>query len=121
MADAHVVVVEDTPEISTLSRLLLDRAGVRVTEISSVADARAYHAWHTVDVVVLDHRLGDGTSVEVAQHIAVMGFRGLVVVSTGLPLDRIPNSVLQVADAVLSKRSTLWMGLLQAISETAGR
>ncbi len=68
---AHVLVVDDEPDLRTLYELTLLREGYRVEAAGSVAEARGLLGEHRYDVVITDMRLPDGIGLELLQDLLV--------------------------------------------------
>ncbi|RZL87238.1 MAG: sigma-54-dependent Fis family transcriptional regulator, partial [Variovorax sp.] len=61
---AHILVVDDEPDLRTLYELTLLREGYRVESASSVAEARQQLGERRFDAVITDMRLPDGLGLE---------------------------------------------------------
>ncbi len=61
---AHVLVVDDEPDLRTLYELTLLRAGYRVEAAATLAEAWQQLAAHRFDAVITDMRLPDGLGLE---------------------------------------------------------
>ncbi len=61
---AHVLVVDDEPDLRTLYELTLLRAGYRVEAAATLAEAGQQLATHRFDAVITDMRLPDGLGLE---------------------------------------------------------
>lgn len=64
LADPHVLVVDDEPDLRALYELTLLREGYRVDTAGSVQEARHFLLARCFDVVISDMRLPDGTGIE---------------------------------------------------------
>jgi len=62
---AHILVIDDEPDLRTLYELTLLREGYRVETAASVGDAQARLAAQKFDVVITDMRLPDGFGMDV--------------------------------------------------------
>ena len=63
---AHVLVVDDDEDHATMLELSLQALGYEVEAAHSVAEAKHVLATHTIDALVSDISLGDGTCFDVA-------------------------------------------------------
>ncbi len=66
---AHILVVDDEPDLRTLYELTLLREGYKVDAAGSVAEAMQHLAAERFDAVITDMRLPDGLGMEILQHI----------------------------------------------------
>jgi two-component system response regulator PilR (NtrC family) len=67
---AHVLVVDDEPDLRTLYELTLLREGYRVDAAASLAEAWALLQSQRFDAVITDMRLPDGLGLELLQRMA---------------------------------------------------
>ena len=98
----RVLVVEDDPLIAFDTEHLLSDSGYTIVgTVDRVADALAViDGGHTVDLVLLDVRLADGSGVEVARRARSVGVAVLFV--TG----HCPPEAMEIANGCLSKPYT---------------
>jgi len=68
-AHAHILVVDDEPDLRTLYELTLLREGYRVDVAENLGDARQHLDAHRYDVLITDMRLPDGLGVELIQQL----------------------------------------------------
>ncbi len=61
---AHILVVDDEPDLRTLYELTLLREGYRVEAAADLAQARQFLQDHSFDAVITDMRLPDGLGLE---------------------------------------------------------
>ncbi|WP_019373110.1 sigma-54-dependent transcriptional regulator, partial [Melaminivora alkalimesophila] len=66
---AHILVIDDEPDLRTLYELTLVREGYRVDAAASVAEARAQLEQQRFDVVITDMRLPDGFGMELLHEL----------------------------------------------------
>ena len=66
---AHILVVDDEPDLRTLYELTLLREGYKVDAAGSVAEAMQHLAADRFDAVITDMRLPDGLGMEILQRI----------------------------------------------------
>lgn len=66
---AHVLVIDDEPDLRTLYELTLLREGYRVDAAGTLAEAWQLLADHRFDAVITDMRLPDGLGLEVLQRM----------------------------------------------------
>ncbi|MDB5826836.1 MAG: two component sigma-54 specific transcriptional regulator, Fis family [Variovorax sp.] len=66
---AHILVVDDEPDLRTLYELTLLREGYKVDAAGSVAEALQHLAAERFDAVITDMRLPDGLGMEILQRI----------------------------------------------------
>jgi two-component system, NtrC family, response regulator PilR len=66
---AHVLVVDDEPDLRTLYELTLLREGYRVEAASTLAEASQLLDERTFDAVITDMRLPDGLGLELLQRM----------------------------------------------------
>jgi two-component system response regulator PilR (NtrC family) len=69
MRSAHILVVDDEPDLRTLYELTLLREGHRVETAENLADAFQLLDEHSFDAVITDMRLPDGLGLSLIQHI----------------------------------------------------
>jgi len=67
---AHVLVVDDEPDLRTLYELTLLREGYRVDSAATLADAWHHLEERRFDAVITDMRLPDGLGLELLQRMA---------------------------------------------------
>src|SRR5947207_14763204 len=70
---AHVLVVDDEPDIRELLELTLVRMGLDVETVGSIAEAKERLKADRFDLCLTDMRLGDGEGLELVRHIAGLG------------------------------------------------
>ena len=78
-----VLVVDDDDSLRLLCRVNLELDGYRVFEAASLGEARRLLAEHSVDVILLDCRLGDGDGRELLRELRSTGDRPPVALFTG--------------------------------------
>jgi two-component system, NtrC family, response regulator PilR len=69
-APAHVLVVDDEPDLRTLYELTLLREGYRVDAAGTLAEAQQLLAERRFDAVITDMRLPDGLGIELLRAMA---------------------------------------------------
>ena len=79
---AHVLVVDDEPDLRTLYELTLLREGYRVEAAGTLAEAKSLLTQQRFDAVITDMRLPDGLGLELLQSIAAQQRSERVVVIT---------------------------------------
>src|SRR4051794_30774958 len=67
---AHVLVVDDEPDLRTLYELTLLREGYRVEAAGSLAEAVAQLASRKFDAVITDMRLPDGHGIDLLKRMS---------------------------------------------------
>ena len=67
--NAHILVVDDEPDLRTLYELTLLREGYRVEAAESVSDAWQRLSEQRFDVLITDMRLPDGMGMELIQRL----------------------------------------------------
>lgn len=84
-ASAHILVVDDEPDLRTLYELTLLREGYRVDVAESVADAWQHLQERHYDVLITDMRLPDGMGIELIQRLRAQqrGERSVVITAYG--------------------------------------
>lgn len=70
---AHILVIDDEPDLRTLYELTLLREGYQVDAAGTVAAAQAQLADKRFDAVITDMRLPDGNGLDVLQALAQQG------------------------------------------------
>ena len=116
---AEILCVDDDPDAVSLKRLILERAGYRVTSCTSVEEALAKLKLSAYDAVVTDWRLG-GETARVIVEAAKLTFSVPVVVVSGYvseafqaakPLADLylekpvnPRELVEIVDALLGNR-----------------
>src|ERR1700761_3361392 len=78
----RVLVVEDHEDVSELVERSLTRDGHRVTRVRSIAEADAHLAESSVDVIVLDLGLPDGSGLEWCKRARATDVRNPILVLT---------------------------------------
>ncbi|MDO8385554.1 MAG: sigma-54 dependent transcriptional regulator [Polaromonas sp.] len=66
---AHILVIDDEPDLRTLYELTLLREGYRVEAAADLAQARAQLQEHRFDAVITDMRLPDGLGLELLREM----------------------------------------------------
>jgi two-component system response regulator PilR (NtrC family) len=69
-AAAHVLVVDDEPDIRELLELTLVRMGLDVASVGTVAEAKERLKQERYDLCLTDMRLADGDGLDLVRHIA---------------------------------------------------
>lgn len=84
-APAHILVVDDEPDLRTLYELTLLREGYHVDVAETVADAWKHLQEHRYEVLITDMRLPDGLGIELIQRLRTQqrGERGVVITAYG--------------------------------------
>ncbi|MDT8989768.1 sigma-54 dependent transcriptional regulator [Curvibacter sp. APW13] len=82
LREAHVLVVDDEPDLRTLYELTLLREGYRVDTAESVAQAQQLLKADQFDVVLTDMRLPDGSGTDILTMLKSMGRSERCVVIT---------------------------------------
>jgi len=80
---AHLLVVDDEPDLLTLYELTLRKSGHCVTGASDLAQARALLAGQRFDALITDMRLPDGLGLELVRELAQAGRPSIVVTAYG--------------------------------------
>src|SRR5512139_2967618 len=82
---AHILVVDDEPDLRTLYELTLLRGGFRVDVAENVADAWRQLQERHYDVLITDMRLRDGMGIELIQRLRAQqrGERSVVITAYG--------------------------------------
>lgn len=85
IASAHILVVDDEPDLRTLYELTLLREGYRVDVAESVADGWSQLQARRYDVLITDMRLPDGMGIELIQRLRSLqrGERSVVITAYG--------------------------------------
>jgi two-component system response regulator PilR (NtrC family) len=69
LSDAHILVVDDEPDLRTLYELTLLREGYRVDTAGSLQEARELLKARSFDVIITDMRLPDGKGIEILTEV----------------------------------------------------
>ena len=69
LTPAHILVVDDEPDLRTLYELTLLREGYRVETADNLAQAMQHLGERQFDVVITDMRLPDGLGLELIRHL----------------------------------------------------
>src|SRR5256885_2830969 len=69
-AAAHVLVVDDEPDIRELLELTLVRMGLDVASVGTIAEAKERLGQDRYDLCLTDMRLADGEGLDLVRHIA---------------------------------------------------
>ncbi len=82
---AHILVVDDEPDLRTLYELTLLREGYHVDVAETLADAWKHLQEHRYEVLITDMRLPDGLGIELLQRLRVQqrGERCVVITAYG--------------------------------------
>jgi CheY-like chemotaxis protein/anti-anti-sigma regulatory factor len=88
-----VLLVEDEPLIRWTSRRLIERLGLRVTDVPSCRQAEEIWASGACNAVVTDYRLPDGAGTELIAKMRATGRREPAVVATA-ETDKIPLALM---------------------------
>jgi len=88
----QILLVDDDDAITSLGRLILERAGYGVVTARSGREAidRFREADPPVDVVILDHRIPDMTGLEILAGIRNERANAAVIVSSGCEVPGLP-------------------------------
>src|SRR3954466_3733060 len=70
---AHILVVDDEPDIRELLELTLVKMGLGVQSVGTLADAKAEVKAERFDLCLTDMRLPDGQGLDLVRHIASLG------------------------------------------------
>jgi two-component system response regulator PilR (NtrC family) len=70
---AHVLVVDDEPDIRELLELTLVKMGLGVLSVGTLAEAKAKLEEDRFDLCLTDMRLPDGQGLDLVRHIATLG------------------------------------------------
>jgi two-component system response regulator RegX3 len=65
----HILVVEDNADVGDAFRVLFESTGRRVSVVRTVADALAAARANTVDLMLLDLTLPDGSGLEILEQL----------------------------------------------------
>ncbi len=79
---AHILVVDDEPDLRTLYELTLLREGYQIVAAGSLAEARDSLRQSTFDLLITDMRLPDGLGLELIQELGSQGRSERTVVVT---------------------------------------
>jgi two-component system, NtrC family, response regulator PilR len=79
---AHILVVDDEPDLRTLYELTLLREGYRVEAAATLADAVQMLEQHRFDAVITDMRLPDGMGMELLQRMVAQQRQERCIVMT---------------------------------------
>jgi len=82
---AHILLVDDTPQVRDVESLRLRRLGCEVTACRSAEEALAVPqaAFQTVDLVITDYKMPEMNGVELAGTLRDRGYDGPVVLMSG--------------------------------------
>jgi PAS domain S-box-containing protein len=99
-----VAIVDDEAEVRRVIRLVLERAGHRVVEAGSVADAvTLLSSPSEIRLVLLDRSLPDGTGRQVLEAVPGVAERMRIVLFSG---QDVPDDEVELAHAILAKPVT---------------
>jgi PAS domain S-box-containing protein len=102
--DEMVAIVDDEAEVRRVIRLVLERAGHRVVEAGSVADAVTLLSKPSeIRLVLLDRSLPDGTGRQVLEAVPTLSDRMKIVLFSG---QDVPDDEIELAHAILAKPVT---------------
>lgn len=82
MNSRTVLLVDDEPTVRFGIRKFLERRGLTVEEAASCAEARDILEARRCEAAIFDHRLPDGTSLDLLQHVRELGASVQVIVLT---------------------------------------
>lgn len=77
-ATAHVLLVEDSDLVRDAMRVLIESAGHRMSEASSIAEALAVGAADPADLVLLDLTLPDGDGLTLIDPLLAAGSKRVI-------------------------------------------
>jgi DNA-binding response OmpR family regulator len=77
----HVLVVEDNVDVGDAFRVLFEATGRRVSVVRTVADAVAAARAETVDLMLLDLTLPDGSGLRILEELSDVASRPRVTVA----------------------------------------
>jgi CheY-like chemotaxis protein len=97
----RVLMVDDFPELLSVSRLLLERAGITVWTASSPEEARSLNDNTFFDAAVIDYHLGRTNGAALAAELKAANPRLKVILTSGS--DEIPPEELVLVDAYYTK------------------
>jgi two-component system response regulator PilR (NtrC family) len=100
------LIVEDDPDFAGLVRQVVETAGGQATVAGTIAQATAELARNSVDLVLLDNRLPDGTGYEFHAQLAARAPGTLAIMITGAP---------ELAQAVALTRNGLFEYLTKPV------
>jgi len=113
LRDKRILIVDDEPVISVDYRFQLLAAGaLPAAFLASNASALAYLELHTVDAVIVDYRLRDGTSAPLMRCLLDRGIPFIVI--TGWPEK---FRFHETASAIVLEKPTVPSDLCRALSE----
>ncbi len=69
MSKAHILIVDDEPDIRELVEIALSRMGLATDSAATIAEAHARLAASRFDLCITDMRLPDGNGIELVSHI----------------------------------------------------
>lgn len=98
----NVLVVEDYPDVAERMKILIERLGHRASVAGSVAGAVENASKESFDLLLIDHRLPDGTGSEILQRLP-SGRRARAVLLTAFDEVSLPPSVTEGFSMVLRK------------------
>ena len=102
--DEMVAIVDDEAEVRRVIRLVLERAGHKVVEAGSVADAVTLLSKPSeIRLVLLDRSLPDGTGRQVLEAVPNLTERMKIVLFSG---QDVPDDEVELAHAILAKPVT---------------
>src|SRR3954466_8639473 len=104
---AHVLVVDDEPDIRELLELTLVKMGLGVQSVGTIKDAKALLRDETFSLCLTDMRLSDGEGLELVRHIA------------GLSVD-LPVAVITAFGSAENAVSALKAGAFDYVSKPVG-
>lgn len=103
-AARRVLLVDDEPLARMVARRALEGCDCHVTEADGCAQAEELWKTQLVDLVVLDHRLGDGLGLDLLRRMRAEGFPQTVIYLTAEPEEIAPEIRKELAlAAVLAK------------------
>ena len=88
-ARATILIVEDDPGVALLQRRRLERAGFQVQVATDVDSAMARLTQGSLDLVVMDYRLGATTVLDLHRRMKIAGFDVPVIMVSGLMEDQV--------------------------------
>ena len=77
MEETTVLIIEDDSDILEVLSLYVQNAGYDVLKASTVKEGREMFSSHSVDLVLIDINLPDGSGVELGKEIYQMGRAGI--------------------------------------------
>lgn len=114
--DVHILVIDDNDALRNVVAATLRHAGFVVTEAAGVGDGLVVLSQCIPDAVLTDHRLSDGSGLDVLEHVVKLPARPAVIVMGGALDEKAESELLAAGAAALLHKPFPLRELVAAIA-----